>query len=54
MRGAEDSAVSSLLEVRDLRTVFAGDDGEFAVVNGVSFSEHPSRNCRICAAMAWR
>lgn len=30
--------MSSLLEVRDLRTVFAGDDGEFAVVDGVSFS----------------
>ena len=47
MRGAEDSAVSSLLEVRDLRTVFAGDDGEFAVVNGVSFSVEAGRTLAI-------
>jgi peptide/nickel transport system ATP-binding protein len=39
--------VSSLLEVRDLRTVFQGDDGEFAVVDGVSFSVDAGRTLAI-------
>jgi peptide/nickel transport system ATP-binding protein len=39
--------VSSLLEVRDLRTVFKGDDGEFAVVDGISFSVDAGRTLAI-------
>jgi peptide/nickel transport system ATP-binding protein len=39
--------VSSLLEVRDLRTVFQGDDGEFAVVDGISFSVDAGRTLAI-------
>jgi peptide/nickel transport system ATP-binding protein len=33
----------ALLEVRDLRTVFAGDEGEFAAVDGVDFSVDAGR-----------
>lgn len=39
--------MSSLLEVRDLRTVFQGDEGEFAVVDGVSFSVGAGRTLAI-------
>ncbi len=39
--------MSALLEVRDLRTVFTGDDGEFAVVDGVSFSVEAGRTLAI-------
>jgi peptide/nickel transport system ATP-binding protein len=39
--------VSSLLEVCDLRTVFKGDDGEFAVVDGISFSVDAGRTLAI-------
>ncbi len=39
--------MSSLLEVRDLRTVFTGDDGEFAVVDGISFSVEAGRTLAI-------
>ena len=39
--------MSSLLEVRDLRTVFTGDDGEFAVVDGISFSVDAGRTLAI-------
>ena len=33
-----DETPSNLLEVADLRTVFKTEDGEFAAVDGVSFS----------------
>jgi len=36
-----------LLEVKDLRTVFAGVDGEFVVVDGVSFSVEAGRTLAI-------
>jgi peptide/nickel transport system ATP-binding protein len=39
--------VSSLLEVCDLRTVFKGDDGEFAVVDGLNFSVDAGRTLAI-------
>jgi len=39
--------MTALLEVRDLRTVFRGDDGEFAVVDGVSFSVDTGRTLAI-------
>ena len=39
--------MSSLLEVRDLRTLFTGDDGEFAVVDGISFSVDAGRTLAI-------
>jgi len=45
--GPQEAGVQSLLEVRDLTTVFAGDDGEFAVVNGVSFSVDAGRTLAI-------
>ena len=33
--------------MRDLRTVFRGDEGEFAVVDGVSFSVEAGRTLAI-------
>jgi len=36
-----------LLEVRDLHTHFAGDDGEFRAVDGISFSLRPGRTLGI-------
>jgi peptide/nickel transport system ATP-binding protein len=39
--------VSALLEVRDLRTLFAIEAGEFAAVDGVSFSIEPGRTLGI-------
>jgi peptide/nickel transport system ATP-binding protein len=39
--------VSALLEVRDLRTLFAIEEGEFAAVDGVSFSIEPGRTLGI-------
>ena len=39
--------MTALLEVRDLRTVFRGDHGEFAVVDGVSFSLEAGRTLAI-------
>ena len=35
--------MTPLLEVRDLRTVFATDDGSFAAVDGVSFAVEAGR-----------
>ena len=39
--------MTALLEVRDLRTVFRGDDGDVAVVDGVSFSVDAGRTLAI-------
>ncbi len=39
--------MSSLLEVCHLRTVFQGDEGEFAVVDGISFSVEAGRTLAI-------
>jgi peptide/nickel transport system ATP-binding protein len=39
--------VSALLEVRNLRTLFAIEEGEFAAVDGVSFSIEPGRTLGI-------
>jgi oligopeptide/dipeptide ABC transporter ATP-binding protein len=39
--------MSDLLEVRDLRTLFKTDDGEFAAVDGVSFSVGAGRTLAI-------
>jgi peptide/nickel transport system ATP-binding protein len=39
--------VTALLEVRELRTAFATDDGEFAAVDGVSFSVEAGRTLAI-------
>jgi oligopeptide/dipeptide ABC transporter ATP-binding protein len=39
--------MTPLLEVRDLRTHFRGDDGEFAAVDGVSFCVEPGRTLAI-------
>ncbi len=39
--------MTALLEVSGLRTVFSGDDGEFAVVDGVSFSVEAGRTLAI-------
>jgi peptide/nickel transport system ATP-binding protein len=39
--------VSALLEVRNLRTVFATEEGELAAVDGVSFSIEPGRTLGI-------
>ncbi len=39
--------MSALLEVRDLRTLFRTDDGEFAAVDGVSFSVDAGRTLAI-------
>jgi oligopeptide/dipeptide ABC transporter ATP-binding protein len=39
--------VSALLELRDLRTLFATDDGEFPAVDGVSFSVEAGRTLAI-------
>ena len=39
--------MTALLEVRDLRTVFRGDDGDVAVVDGVSFSVDARRTLAI-------
>ena len=39
--------MTSLLEVRDLRTCFRTDDGEFAAVDGVSFSVEAGRTLAI-------
>jgi peptide/nickel transport system ATP-binding protein len=39
--------VSALLEVRGLRTLFAIEEGEFAAVDGVSFSIEPGRTLGI-------
>ena len=37
----------SLLQVRDLRTTFRTDDGEFAAVDGVSFDVEAGRTLAI-------
>ena len=39
--------MTPLLEVRDLRTHFSGDDGEFPAVDGVSFAIEPGRTLAI-------
>jgi peptide/nickel transport system ATP-binding protein len=39
--------VNDLLEVRELRTIFTTDDGEFAAVDGVSFSIGAGRTLAI-------
>ena len=39
--------MNDLLEVRDLRTLFRTDDGEFAAVDGVSFSVAAGRTLAI-------
>ncbi|MCZ4315286.1 ABC transporter ATP-binding protein [Comamonadaceae bacterium G21597-S1] len=39
--------MTALLEVRDLRTVFRGDDGDVAVVDGVNFSVDAGRTLAI-------
>ena len=39
--------MSALLEVRDLRTHFSTDEGDFAAVDGVSFSVEPGRTLAI-------
>ncbi|MDP3139360.1 MAG: ATP-binding cassette domain-containing protein, partial [Burkholderiaceae bacterium] len=39
--------MSDLLEVRELRTIFTTDDGEFAAVDGVSFSIGAGRTLAI-------
>jgi peptide/nickel transport system ATP-binding protein len=41
------AAATALLELRDLRTHFAGDDGEFRAVDGVSFSLKPGETLGI-------
>src|SRR5215467_323802 len=42
-----EAAARELLDVRDLRTHFAGEDGEFRAVDGVSFSLRPGRTLGI-------
>ena len=42
-----NTTVSPLLEVRDLRTMFATDDGAFAAVDGISFSVDAGRTLAI-------
>jgi peptide/nickel transport system ATP-binding protein len=39
--------MTPLLDVRDLRTHFSGDDGEFPAVDGVSFAIEPGRTLAI-------
>lgn len=46
-RASDPADAGALLEVRDLRTVFATDDGEFAAVDGVSFSVDAGRTLAI-------
>src|SRR6516164_9132833 len=41
--GRGDPAQALLLEVRDLKTYFATDDGEYRAVDGVSFGVAPGR-----------
>src|SRR5713226_5013334 len=44
---ASDEPAPPLLELRDLRTYFASDDGEFRAVDGVSFTLHAGRTLGI-------
>ncbi len=47
MRAMRDAAPAPLLEVRDLKTYFATEEGEFRAVDGVSFAVAPGRTLGI-------